>query len=120
MRWFRAAAEQGHPLGQYNLGFMFVNGDGTDSDPAEALKWFRLAAKQGESSAQNSLGVMYMDGDGVEQDNCEACAWFIVAANAGNSDAVVSRDALLARLSLWQSFKAGRRAKKLMSEIRGL
>src|SRR3989338_1496888 len=36
VRWMRAAAEQGFPLAQHGLGFMYFQGECTKADPAEA------------------------------------------------------------------------------------
>jgi len=45
--WYRRAAERGHPDAQYNLGFMYLLGEGVTSDAAEGLRWLRRAADQG-------------------------------------------------------------------------
>jgi len=71
-RWFRAAAEQGDPYAQFNLGLLYKKGDGVARDDALAATWLRLAAKQGLAFAQNHLGAMYYNGRGVEQDDHEA------------------------------------------------
>jgi TPR repeat protein len=55
-------AEQGFAEAQYNLGWMYDNGDGVPQDYAEALKWYTLAAEQGDTMAQFNLGVMYDNG----------------------------------------------------------
>jgi TPR repeat protein len=44
VQWYRRAAERGHRDAQYNLGFMYVLGEGVHSDPEEGLRWLRLAA----------------------------------------------------------------------------
>ena len=51
-------ASQGEAGAQYNLGFMYQNGEGVPEYDAEAVKWFRLAADQGDARAQNTLGIM--------------------------------------------------------------
>ena len=47
LKEWRPLAEQGDADAQYNLGWMYTNGDGVLQDYAEALKWYRLAAEQG-------------------------------------------------------------------------
>ena len=42
LKLFRPAAEQGIASAQYNLGFIYENGDGVAEDAAEAVKWYRL------------------------------------------------------------------------------
>jgi TPR repeat protein len=61
----RNAAEQGHAVAQFNLGYACDNGEGVPEDKAEAVKWFRLAAEQGFADAQFNLGYAYDFGKGV-------------------------------------------------------
>ncbi|HXA67002.1 MAG TPA: tetratricopeptide repeat protein [Bryobacteraceae bacterium] len=46
IQWYRRAAERGQSDAQYNLGFMYVLGEGIQSDPEEGLRWLRLAPLQ--------------------------------------------------------------------------
>ena len=63
VRWFRRSAEQGHPSGQADLGWMYENGRGVQRDRVEAVRWYRRAADQGpfvgagatRSSSVNSM-----------------------------------------------------------------
>ena len=64
----RVRAEQGNVDAQFDLGFMYENGDGVPKDSAQAAQWYRKAAEQGLSGAQNSLGVMYAIGKGVPKE----------------------------------------------------
>ena len=84
---FSPLAEQGDAPAQYNIGFMYYNGQGVTQSYQEALKWFRLAAAQGDASAQNSLGWMYHKGQGVTQNNQEAVKWLKLSAVQGNAHA---------------------------------
>ncbi len=43
----RAAAEQGNAEAQYNLGVMYLEGQGVKQDTVEAYAWIRTAAAQG-------------------------------------------------------------------------
>ncbi len=45
----RAAAEQGDASAQYNLGVMYLEGQGVKQDNVEAYAWIRTAAAQGRS-----------------------------------------------------------------------
>ena len=73
-------AEQGNALAQFNLGFMYENGQGMPQDYAEAVKWYRKAADQGDAAAQNNLSLMYAEGQGVAQDYVQANMWSNLAA----------------------------------------
>jgi len=79
--------EQGNASTQYNLGWMYDNGEGVPQDYEKAVKWYRLAAEQGYSLAQLGLGVMYDNGKGVPQDYQEAVKWYRRAAEQGNAAA---------------------------------
>ena len=79
MIWYRRAAEQGVADAQYNLGFMYRNGQGVPQDDKQAVDWYRKAAEQGDTVAQLNLGLMYYYGKGVPQDYKEAYAWACVA-----------------------------------------
>ena len=59
VRWFRKAAEQGSPEGQYNLGLMYRQGLGVQKNEREAEKWLRLAAAQGYAPAQSQAGGLH-------------------------------------------------------------
>ena len=89
VKWYRKAAEQGHPGAQYELGECYHTycDDAVTMDDFEAVKWYRKSAEQGHSKAQNRLGECYKEGDGVTQDWFEAAKWFRKAAEQGNSGA---------------------------------
>lgn len=52
---FRAAAESGHPLGQYNLAMMLLHGEGGPCEPGEAETLLRKAAASGVDLARQGL-----------------------------------------------------------------
>ena len=81
------AADQGHANAQFNLGFMYENGQGVGQDFGEAIKWYRMAADQGDAGAQYMLGVTYENGEGVGQDMTEAMVWYRMAADQGHEGA---------------------------------
>ena len=85
-------AEQGDAVGQYNLGFMYDNGEGVPENDAEAVKWYRLAADQGNADAQYNLALMYSLGEGVPENYTKAYALWSLAAGQGDEDAKGNRD----------------------------
>ena len=89
VRWFHLAAEQGDATAQFNLGFMYANGEGVPKDAAEAVRWYRLAAEQGLAIAQFNLGNMYANGRGVLKDDAEAVRWYRLAAEQGLAECAV-------------------------------
>ena len=80
-------AAQGNAAAQYNLGVMYVKGEGVPQDYKESLKWYRLAAEQGLAKAQYNLGVMYVKGEGVPKDYKEAVKWYRLSAEQGYAEA---------------------------------
>jgi TPR repeat protein len=76
VEWYRRAAERGHPDAQYNLGFMYLLGEGIQSDPEEGLRWLRCSADQGNEHAFGLLADLYRNGYyGVPLDPTEAELW---------------------------------------------
>ena len=80
-------AESGDIEAQFNLGFMFDQGQGVPQNYAEAVKWYRKAADHGHVDAQYFLGTMYVQGQGVPQNYAEATTWLKKAAEQGLTDA---------------------------------
>ena len=87
LKEWKMLADQGHAGAQYNLGWMYANGEGVVEDDAEAVRWYRLAADQGVAGAQLNLGWMYANGEGVVEDDAEAARWYRLAADQGHAGA---------------------------------
>ena len=83
----RPLAEQGNPVAQSHLAWMYNFGVGVPQDYAEAAHWYRMAARQGDSVAQIYLGELYYLGRGVPQDYTEALRWYQLAAEQGEHSA---------------------------------
>lgn len=86
-RWYRAAAERGHPGAQTQLARLCLEGRGVDRDPAEAARWLHSAAEQGVPAAQAGLGLLYAEGVGVPRDDARAVHWLRLAAEQDLPDA---------------------------------
>lgn len=74
--WFRKAAEQDNPVGQFWYGVCYQTGTGVIQNYKEAAKWFRKSAMQGEHNAQYYLAEMYEKGQGVALNYDEALKWY--------------------------------------------
>jgi len=84
---YRSLADQGLAVAQFNLGLMYVNGQGVSKDEIEAMKWYRLAADQGRSDAQYQLGHL-----SYQQNNfAEAVKWIRLSRSGPPRCAVQSR-----------------------------
>ncbi len=86
-KWYRKAAERGMPMAQYELGILYMFGEGVPQDYKESISWHRKAAGQGMAVAQYELGSIYYRGSGVTQDYSEAKKWFQMAAEKGHEQA---------------------------------
>ena len=64
LHWLHAAAEQGFARAYFNLGILFLNGQGVRQDYAEAFHWFQKGAEANDADAQTNLGYMYDQGLG--------------------------------------------------------
>jgi hypothetical protein len=80
-------AEQGNAEAQYDLGVMYLRGQGVLQDYKEAVKWFRLSAEQGNANAQYNLGLLYYKGEGFPKDYKEAVRLFRLSAKQGDASA---------------------------------
>ncbi len=87
-RWYSAAAAQGNAQAQANLGLLYLQGNGVETNEGEAVRLFREAAEAGNAQAQNNLGLLRVRGVGVEQDYEEAARWFGLAAEQGLAEAM--------------------------------
>jgi hypothetical protein len=90
-RW-KPLARAGNAEAQYNLGWLYANGNGMNMDMKKAFYWWKQAAAQGHADAQFALGLSYTTGEGVKRDLETAARWFYKAAKLGHLDA---RDSLL-------------------------
>jgi hypothetical protein len=83
---FTKAAEKGNADAQFNLGLMYLKGQGVAQDNAQALKWFRQSAGQGNPKAQVNLGRMYARAKAVAPNFGLAASWYRKAADQGYAD----------------------------------
>lgn len=79
----RSKAETGDAEAQFELGQLYVRGEGVSADDLEASRWFARSAEQGFTRAQHNLGVFYLEGRGVKADPKEAARWLRLSANQG-------------------------------------
>ena len=106
LKKFRLAAEQGNPVVELNIGYLYSNGQGVAQDYKEALKWYRLAAAQIHINAQLNLGMLYANGAGTPLDYLKAYMWWSIASNNGHRTVEKSKNELAARMTQQQIAKA--------------
>ena len=97
--WFRKAGlgygNNGNQYAQYNLGLMYINGQGVLKDYHQAFTLFQDSAGQGNQYAQYNLGLMCANGHGTPQDLQQALDWFHRAAENNRKNQNESRDKAL-------------------------
>ena len=84
---YKVLAEKGNADAQYNLGELYVKGQGVTKDEKQAFYWWEKAAKQGHALSQFNLGYLYVNGKGVTQDYEQAFYWNDMAALQGHAKA---------------------------------
>ncbi|MFT5392026.1 MAG: localization factor PodJL [Gammaproteobacteria bacterium] len=88
VKWYRKAADQGDPEGQFNLGTMYEHGLGVPKDYQMARSLYFSAARKGDPNALMNLGIMRWNGDGFpKKDLVCALAWWLRADAQGHERA---------------------------------
>lgn len=84
-KWYRLAAEQGHPVAQNNLAVVLL-----DANPKEAIQWLFKAAESNVPFAQSMLGDIYSGCYNLPSDirdsmrnTDEAIKWYKKAGGSG-------------------------------------
>lgn len=62
------SAEAGNAEAQFDIGYAYYTGEGTQRDYTSAAMWFKRSAKQNFAKAQYNLTYCYMNGRGVPRD----------------------------------------------------
>ncbi len=75
-----AEAEAGKIRSQYDIGNMYLKGQGTGIDEVKAFNWFSKAAKSGHVKSQFKIGFMLLNGTGVKKNYAKAEKWLRKAA----------------------------------------
>ena len=122
-QWFTAAAEQGFPGADYNLGHMCKNGRGVPQDYKQAFQWYRKAANRGHPQARYELGVLYQNGQGVPQDFVQALMWYNLAASQTTGEdrerSANNRDLIAQKMTSEQIAEAQRLAREFKPKNSG-
>ena len=84
LKYYRAAAEQGHIIAAYNCGAALVLGHGVPRDVTAGLPWLLKAANANFPPAGKLVGIVYRDGNGVPPDKPLSLKWFRQAADRGD------------------------------------
>ncbi len=86
---YKAAAEKGNSVAQFELAGIYEEGEHINGrDLEQALFWYGESAKAGYAPAQYALGTLYEEGAVVEKDLSQALHWFQLASDQGDADAL--------------------------------
>jgi hypothetical protein len=77
-----AASYFGDPDAQYQLGRMYLDGQGGIKEPKQAARWLSLAARKGQYQAQAVLGAMLFKGEYVPRQGPQGLMWLTLARDA--------------------------------------
>lgn len=72
---------------EYNLGMIYLNGEGIAIDFTEAIKWFKLSSAQNNMKADYQLALCLEKGIGIAKDKNLAMYYYQKAADAGHRKA---------------------------------
>lgn len=89
LKSFGRSAKNGNTEAQYQIGIMFLEGQGMKANPEDAAYWFRKAAQNGHAPSQFEIGCCFLNGTGVQSDLRIAAEWFWRAAEQGDPDAAL-------------------------------
>ncbi len=118
VKWYRRAAENGHPRAQQNLGVMYEDGTGVLQDHREAIAWYSASAEQGNIIAKLNLGVLYERGTpDVPRDVVRTHMWYNLAAAQGHADAGQLRDDIAETMTPEQVAEAQRLAQEWQAKF---
>ena len=81
-------AKLGHPDAQFNLGWLYANGNGLNVSVEDAVYWWQQAANNSHLDAQFAIGLAYTTGEGIKSDLNKAFYWFLTAAKSGHQDSI--------------------------------
>ncbi len=112
---YHLSAEDGDPVGQRNLGFLYQRGHGVNPDYAKAMKWYMKSADQGHRAAYNNIGFLYVAGLGVDQDFVKAHFWYTKAVIAGSKEGKRLREVIRRKMTEEQIVAA-----EQLAEAKGL
>jgi len=84
----KQAAAQGNPHAQFDLGVMYLQGNGVVKNERLAFNYFHKAARQNYAEAKFQMGLCFLEGRGVKKQSQLARYWFKLAAKAGHSKAM--------------------------------
>jgi uncharacterized protein len=94
-----AASYFGDPEAQYQLGRLYLRGEGAPKDAITAARWLQLSADKDDHRAQALLGEMLFKGDAVARQSARGLFWLIVAKDGAGPNETWINDMYTAALA---------------------
>jgi TPR repeat protein len=91
-RGFKRLAKRDHIEAQYQLGMLYLFGEGVTQDTAQGISWLEQAANSGSYGAANELGQVYLSGKGVAVDERKALKWLELATEIAEQNQGAAED----------------------------
>ena len=107
-------------MAQFNMGWMYDNGEGMPEDDTKALEWYLKSAQSGHIESPNYIGILYDNGDGTPEDDIAAYAWWLIGIKRGDEAPRNNIDFLSEKLTPEQLAKAKELSAKLEAGMVGL
>jgi len=82
-------AAAGNAVAQFNLGWLYRNGNGVAVNDERARQLWEQAARSGHAEAQMALAMLYGQGGEAVEDQAQAIHWYREAAAQGIEDALL-------------------------------
>lgn len=87
VKWLTKAAEKNYSRAQYQLAWLYYEGQGVEKNLAKAAYWFMQAAENGHLKSQHKIADMYTKGEGVLRNDAQAVFWKLQAAKQNDAKA---------------------------------
>lgn len=113
LRWYRAAAAQGHSQASLMLWRMAKYGEAQPVNLNDSIKWLQTASQQGNPQAMFLLSNAYAAGEGVQRDAGQARHWLEQAAEL---EYPVAMHELALQMNQGDNPEEARKASELLKE----
>lgn len=87
-KYWSKAAEKGNPHGYFNIGILYLYGNGVEKDVNKTINYWTQSADLDNSHAMVALGNLYFDKKALTRDVKNAYLWFKKAVDNGNTKAI--------------------------------
>src|SRR5574344_1832699 len=83
-KWYKKAADAGHPKAMCGLAGLYEDGHGVEQSPTEAMSLYLQAASSGYARAYTFIGFMYEGGVGVPKSPEKALSYYVKGGSKGD------------------------------------